>query len=105
MRPWGGVAWATFAVTSANQLLFGTLNLLDRFKTSSSKIKWLKLNDGWVVGAIVNSILTISILCVGYHFYELSKKPAGQELLTAIVGEVYSIASCTATISYAVVVN
>ncbi|PNP48456.1 hypothetical protein TGAMA5MH_00494 [Trichoderma gamsii] len=102
----GGVAWATFSATLVNQLLFGAPNLLDRFKASSSKFAWLKLNDGRAVGAIIDSILTIPTLCcAGYHFFELSKKPAGQERSAAIMGEVYNIASCTATISYAVAVN
>ncbi|PON21570.1 hypothetical protein TGAM01_v209601 [Trichoderma gamsii] len=76
------------------------------FKASSSKFAWLMLNDGRAVGAIIDSILTIPTLCcAGYHFFELSKKPAGQERSAAIIGEVYNIASCTATISYAVTVN
>lgn len=57
-------------------------------------------------GAIIDSISKISTLCcANYHFYELSKKPAGQERSVAIIDKIYKIALCTATISYAVAVN
>ncbi|QMW27025.1 hypothetical protein G4B84_002314 [Aspergillus flavus NRRL3357] len=71
-----------------------------------SKFKPLAVADGRATGAIVNSILVIPALVVcGWHFYELSTKPAGATRSAAIVGEVSNLASYISRIAYAVAVN
>ncbi|KAB8275158.1 hypothetical protein BDV30DRAFT_247903 [Aspergillus minisclerotigenes] len=68
-----------------------------------SKFKPLAVGDGRATGAIVNSILVIPALVVsGWHFYELSTKPAGATRSAAIVGEVSNLASYISRIAYAV---
>ncbi|KAE8332851.1 hypothetical protein BDV39DRAFT_199852 [Aspergillus sergii] len=70
------------------------------------KFKPLAVGDGRATGAIVNSILVIPALVVsGWHFYELSTKPAGATRSAAIVGEVSNLASYISRIAYAVAVN
>jgi hypothetical protein len=84
-----GVAIGALVATIVNQLLFGLPDLGKKFAASSSKFKWLKTNDGRATGANIDSIIAIPTLCcAGYHFYELSKKPANQERSAAIIGEV-----------------
>ncbi|KAB8218036.1 hypothetical protein BDV33DRAFT_205817 [Aspergillus novoparasiticus] len=71
-----------------------------------SKFKPLDVGDGRATGAIVDSILVVPALVVsGWHFYELSTKPAGATRSAAIVGEVSNLASYISRIAYAVAVN
>jgi hypothetical protein len=64
------------------------------------------VQDGRATSAIVSAILVVpSLFVTGWHFYELSQKPAGTERSSAIVGEVSKLTSYGATISYAVAVN
>ncbi|GCB25750.1 hypothetical protein AAWM_08635 [Aspergillus awamori] len=64
------------------------------------------LNDGRATSSIIDTILIFPALFVtGWHFYELSGKPAGAERSAAIVGEVTNLILYITRISYAVAVN
>lgn len=96
---------ATLAAGLVTGLLFSG-PVQDKLKASGSKFKGLAANDGRATNAIVKSILTFPALFVtGWHFYELSKKPASQERSAAIIGQVTNLATYTTTVSYAVAVN
>lgn len=77
-----------------------------RLAVSGSGFSALAVQDGRATSADVSSILVIPSLFVkGWHFYELSQKPAGIERSAAVVSEFSELTSYDATISYAVAVN
>ncbi|KAI1823536.1 hypothetical protein F4861DRAFT_549638 [Xylaria intraflava] len=77
-----------------------------KLAVTSSGFSSLAVNDGRATSAIVASIIAIPQLFVtGWHFYELSQKPASTEQAAAILGEVANLTSDASTISYAVAVN
>ncbi|GLA06303.1 hypothetical protein AnigIFM60653_006834 [Aspergillus niger] len=77
-----------------------------RIAAPSSGFAGMLLNDGRATSSIIDAILTFPALFVtGWHFYELSKKPASAERSAAIVGEVTNLTLYVSRISYAVAVN
>ncbi len=69
-------------------------------------MKNLKANDGRATGAVLNTILIIpSLVCTGYHFYELSKVSACSGRSAAIIGEVGNLTAYIARVSYCLAVN
>ncbi|KAI0545801.1 hypothetical protein F4679DRAFT_449056 [Xylaria curta] len=77
-----------------------------KLAVAGSGFSALAVNDGRATSAIVDSILVIPELFVtGWHFYELSQKPASTEQAAAIVGEVSHLTNDGARISYAIAVN
>ena len=101
----GAISKATTAIVIVSKLLFSG-PVQGKLGASSSMFSKLAVNDGRATSAIVNSVLVTPALFVsGWHFYELSSKPAGAEKSSAIVGEVSNLASYISRISYAVAVN
>lgn len=65
-----------------------------RLAVSSSGFSALTVQDGRTTSAIVSWIIVIpSLFVTGWHFYELSQKPAGTERSAAIVSEVSKLTS------------
>ncbi|KAF2964040.1 hypothetical protein GQX73_g9541 [Xylaria multiplex] len=77
-----------------------------KLAVAGSGFSSLAVNDGRATSAIVDAILVIPELFVtGWHFYELSQKPASTKQACAIVGEVANLTTDASRISYAVAVN
>ncbi|KAI1433598.1 hypothetical protein GGR50DRAFT_695934 [Xylaria sp. CBS 124048] len=99
------VSKACTAISLVSKILFSG-PVQAKLGVSSSGFAALAVNDGRATSAIVQSILIIPQLFVtGWHFYELSQKPASDEQAAAILGEVASLTSDASKISYAVAVN
>jgi hypothetical protein len=70
------------------------------------KIKFFEVKNARGVGAAVDAVLALAGAgFTGYHFYELSSKPAGKERSQAILEESGNVASYLGRISYAATVN
>ncbi|KAM0418551.1 hypothetical protein ACHAPD_004911 [Fusarium lateritium] len=55
---------------------------------TKGKLSFMKADDNRKVGAVFNTALVFpALFCSCFHFYELSKKPAGKDRSLAIVGE------------------
>jgi hypothetical protein len=64
------------------------------------------VTDGRGVGAVVDGVLVIpALFCSCWHFYELSKKPAGRSRSIAIVDQTSNVVSYLARLGYTVAVN
>jgi len=69
-------------------------------------LKNLTVDDPRGVGSIIDAVLVIpAYACTAWHFYELSKDPAGGTRSIAIVDETSAIMSGIARVSYCVAVN
>jgi len=98
-----------------NELRYGTLCLRTMFKLvySASFQRWLSGGENPLPGqdyratsAVIDNILVIpAAVCSVWHFYELSKDPAGDERSAAIIGEIGNVTNYLSRISYAVAVN
>lgn len=96
---------ATTVAGVVNKVLFSG-QVQKRLATSSTKFSGLAVNDGRATASIVDVILIFPALFVsGWHFYELSEKPAGKERSAAILMEVTRLTSYVSRVSYAVAVN
>lgn len=72
----------------------------------SPKLSGLSVADGRGVGAVVDGVLVIpALFCSCWHFYELSKKPAGRSRSIAIVDQTSNVVSYLARLGYTVAVN
>ncbi|KAJ2995714.1 hypothetical protein NUW58_g1195 [Xylaria curta] len=99
------VAKATTAASIISKIIFcGPVQ--SKLAVAGSGFSALAVGDGRATSAIVDSILVIpSLFVTGWHFYELSQKPASTEQAAAILGEIANVTSYATRISYAVAVN
>jgi hypothetical protein len=98
------VGYVTLGVRVVTKLFFSSI--AQGYIKESAKLAALSVENsrGW--GAIVDSVLVIpAYACTGWHFYELSKDPAGATRSVAIIDETSTVTSGIARVSYCVAVN
>ncbi len=94
----------TLAVRILSKLTFSGPG--QKYFASSTKLSFMKADDGRATGAVVDAILTFpALICTCTHLSELSAMSANAERSQAIIEETANVVSYLSRISYAIAVN
>jgi hypothetical protein len=99
------VSRATSGVAILSSLVFCDPSQ-KKFAASGSVLKNFSVKDSRATAAFFNALLILPALgCTCWHFYELSKEPAGKKRSAAIIEATGNVTSCAARMFYAIAVN